>query len=304
MDLNALKDFLAVVSNGGFSQAGRVIGMPKSSLSRRVRELEDELGVRLLERTTRNMRLTPEGTALYERASHSLAELSEIESEIRFSKSTPKGPLRISAPTLMGHVTLGQLAAKYISLYPQVDLDIVINDCYVDLIEENFDAVIGHLPNDPNPALVGRRILRERMHLVASPTITPLANISDGPSKKGHVSYPAVLLGNMASVEPWVVIDRGERRTIFPHPVLRLPSMIMVRNAIRAGAGAALLPAFMALPDIETGRLISLGQLEKYNVEIWILHSSRRLVSNRLRAFIDLLIETFPEGEVTSGDAD
>jgi DNA-binding transcriptional LysR family regulator len=153
MDLNGLRDFVAVVTHGGFAPASRAIGTAKSTLSCRVRELEDELGVRLLERTSRRVRLTAEGATLHERGARALAEIDEAQQLLRDQDVTLRGPLRISAPVMFGQLYLGRIAAQYRAAHSDVELEVVADDRRVDLLEEGFDAAICINPRHLRPRL-------------------------------------------------------------------------------------------------------------------------------------------------------
>jgi DNA-binding transcriptional LysR family regulator len=279
MDLNALKDFVSVATHGGFGAASRAESTAKASLSRRVRQLEDAIGVRLIERTRTGFRLTAEGVALYERWTPLLADLTHTIEEVRSENAMPQGPLRISAPTVLAHSFLGYLAAGFRARYPAVDLEIVADDRKVDPVLEGFDAVLRANP-DPVDELVGRAVLGERLVLVASPGIgRPLPFIGLG-GKSGPSSVRIRHGGRIEEVETIVV--------------LRLSSQIMIRDAILAGGGAALLPEFLISSEIASGALVQLGIHDAPEVQVWLLHPGRRPVSARLRAFADFISESFP----------
>lgn len=142
MDLPALADFNLVATHGGFGRASRASGRPKATLSRKVSELEASLGVRLIDRGSRALRLTDEGRALHERTLGPLAEIIEAEKAVANGASVPSGKLRVSAPIVLAHVLLPKLAASFVAAYPLVDLEIVAEDRQVDPVEDNYDLVI------------------------------------------------------------------------------------------------------------------------------------------------------------------
>jgi DNA-binding transcriptional LysR family regulator len=268
MDLQALTDFNLVATHGGFGRASRRSGRAKATLSRRVAELEQSLGTRLIERGGQTLRLTEEGRTLHERTQGILSELGEIAEAVALGTSTPRGRLRVSAPTLFAHVALGHIGARFALAYPDVQLEIVAEDRRVDPVEDGYDLVIRVDPT-AEQLLVGRPFLRDERLIVASP----------------EVGRP---------VRPM----RGDnRRTVDlrPEPVLRLSSLAMVRDAVLAGAGAALLPKMLVADDIAAGRLVAWGKQEGPPVEIWALHSSRRLMGAKVRAFIEVLEQAFPK---------
>ena len=287
MDLNALQEFVLVASCGGFSAASRQAGIPKASLSRRLRQLEDSLGLRLIERSSNAFRLTPEGESLRQGAAPLMAELAQLQERLRATEE-PRGPLRISAPILLAHSVLGRMAAEYRARYPLVQLEIVGEDRYVDLIAEGYDAVIRGNPR-PDAEYIGRCFLRERQMLVAR----------DDPGKLGGTArLPLVGRSHQEKNLQLTVLHDGRKITIETETVLQLSSQLMIRDAVLAGAGAGVLPPSLIRQELERGLLHEIGSLTGVEVEIWLLYSSRRHVSSRLRAFSDLLLETFPDARM------
>ncbi|WP_313159949.1 LysR family transcriptional regulator, partial [Mixta calida] len=142
MDLLAIKDFNLVARHGGFGKAARATGRPKATLSRRVAELEESLGVRLFERGSRNLRLTEEGLALFERTGQLLTELEEATVTIASGGKIPRGRLRISVPLLFAQTAMGKLAAEFVLDYPGIQLEVMTDDREVEMIEEGYDLVI------------------------------------------------------------------------------------------------------------------------------------------------------------------
>ena len=292
MDLQALTDFNLVASHGGFGRASRASGRSKATLSRRVAALEKSLGARLIERGTHTLRLTEEGQALHGRTEGPLAEIAEAGEAAALGASTPRGRLRVSAPMVFAHVALGRIGARFALAYPAVRLEIVAEDRQVDLVEDGYDVVIRIDPS-ADERLVGRRFLSDRRLLVAPPPWQrPPA--SKDPSAEHPVK--AVVLLNSAPDGVWrLQTPRGRKMVVRPEPVLRFSSLMLVREAVLAGAGAALLPKLLVADDIAAGRLAHWGTQDGAAVEIWALHSSRRLVGAKIRAFLDVLEKSFPE---------
>jgi DNA-binding transcriptional LysR family regulator len=286
MDLLALADFNLVARHGGFGRAARAAGRPKATLSRRVSELESSLDLRLFERGTRALKLTQEGRALYERTGALLAELDETAAAIASGGEKPRGRLRISAPLLFSQTAMGKLAAAFALKYPEVRLEVTTEDRAVDMIDEGYDLVIRVNP-DPDESLVGRIFLRDRLVVVASPDLT---------RPKPNVAVPAVVRGASDLTSAWeVVAPRGKSR-ITIDPVLRLTSIVMVRDAVRAGVGAARLPVSLVSHDLSAGKLVHWGDVDGPEIAIWTLYPSRRLLSARVSAFLDFLKQAFPSG--------
>jgi DNA-binding transcriptional LysR family regulator len=285
MDLLALADFTLVARHGGFGRAARAAGRPKATLSRRVAELEARLDLRLFERGARMLKLTEEGRALYERTAALLTELDEAATAAGSGGATPRGRLRISAPLLFSQVAMGRLAAGFSAQYPEVRLEVTIEDRPVDMIEEGYDLVIRVNP-DPDASLVGRAFLRDRLVVVANPRLVPPA--------AGTV--PVVVRGGLERAGEWTFRTMEGERRIAVEPVLALSSMILIRDAVRTGPWAAKLPLSLVSHDLAAGRLAHWGDVDGPDIALWALYPSRRLLSARVSAFLDYLKSAFPTG--------
>ena len=285
MDLPSLVDFNLVATHGGFGRASRASGRPKATLSRKVSELEASLGVRLIDRGSRTLRLTGEGRALHERTLGPLAEIIEAEQAVASGASVPAGKLRVSAPIVLAHVLLPKLATSFAAAYPQVDLEIVAEDRKVDPIDENYDLVIRIDPS-PDERLVGRRILGDERLLIAPPGMPVTLH-----SEREAVDHPVPAVDRVGAPDDVSWRIRTDTGVHYLHPRFRLrfSSFLMVRDAVLAGAGVALVPKLMVAGDIDAGRLVSLGAHDGPKVEIWALQNSRRLSSSKVRAFLGTL---------------
>ncbi|CAE6772503.1 HTH-type transcriptional regulator DmlR [Paraburkholderia domus] len=286
MDLTSLADFNAVALHGGFGPASRALDRPKATLSRRVAELEEDLGVRLIERGARRLRLTEEGLALHERTRGLMTEIQEAGEAVASRAPVPRGRLRISAPVVFAHVALCQIAARFALAYPQVELEVIAEDRVADPVEDGYDLVI-RIDPPHDEQLVGRRILGDERLVVASPTMS----IPSTPaSEAGELEVPAVMSVAASSGVLWNMrTEGGGVSVIKPMPVLRMSSLLMVREAVLQGVGVALLPRLLVEQDVQTGRLVCWGAEAGSPVEIWALYSSRRLLSAKVRAFMDML---------------
>ncbi|WP_419729287.1 LysR family transcriptional regulator [Lichenicola sp.] len=299
MDLHALADFNLVAGEGGFGRASRTSGRPKATLSRKVMQLERELGVRLVERGSRVLRLTEEGRALYERTTGLLGELAEVGAAVASAAPRPRGRLRVSAPLVFAHVMLGRIGGRFAQAYPEVQLEIVAEDRLADPVEDGYDLVIRINPA-PDEQLVGRRFLDDELVLVAPPELPVPAG---APGSAGAVTIPAIMLSTNDFGAVWR-IRRPDLTVAFePRPVLRCSSLLMVRDAVLTGVGASLLPRLLVAGDLANGRLVCWGVQDAPPVGIWALHSSRRLVSAKLRAFLDTLEAEFPDRMIVRSGA-
>jgi DNA-binding transcriptional LysR family regulator len=286
MDLLALVDFNLVARHGGFGKAARAALRPKATLSRRVAELEASLNLRLFERSARALKLTQEGRALYERTGALLTELNETAASIASGGDQPRGRLRISAPLLFSQTAMGRVAAEFALKYPDVRLEATTEDRSVDLIEEGYDLVIRVNPA-PDESLVGRAFLKDRLVVVASPS---LARASDG------ATVPAVVRGGGEQTETWSVATPSGRSRLVADPVLRLSSLLAIRDAVRTGVGAARLPISLVSRDISAGKLVHWANVDGPEIVLWALYPSRRLLSARVSAFLEFLKKSFPKG--------
>ena len=268
-------------------------------MSRRVSELERSLGVRLIERGTHVLRLTEEGRSLHERTAGPLAEISEAGEAVVLGSATPRGRLRISVPVVLAHVAFGRIGARFALAYPEVQLEIVAEDRQVDLVEEGYDLLI-RIDPAPTERLVGRRVLNDERLIVAPPKMRrPSAAARNSASE---IAVKAVLLTSTPPETVWRLrAAKGGNNSLLirPEPILRLSSLLMVRDAVLAGAGPALLPKLLVADDIAAGRLDLWGIQDGPPVQIWALQSSRRLMGAKIKAFLDAVENAFPNKTFT-----
>lgn len=291
MDLMAVVDFNLVVKHGGFGAASRASGQSKATLSRRVRELEDSLGVRLIERGVRPLRMTDEGAVLHARTEAPLMAIADALQDVKAGLGRPSGRLRVSAPLLFANLTLGPLAAAFLAAYPDVLLEVTTDDKFVDLLADDFDIVIRANPR-PDDNLVGRCFLRNPLVLVAPPALPKPA-----PGAGATPTFAAVMRTENVDGEVWIVTDPddGVQRSYYPNAVMRLSSPLSIREAVRAGAGAALMPLSVVADDLAAGSLVSWGRSVRPPIEAWVLHASRRLVSPKVSAFVNFICDYYPD---------
>ena len=288
MDLLALSDFHLVATHGGFGRASRASGQPKATLSRRVRDLEESLGVRLIERGSRTLRLTDEGAVLHTRTGSRIGEIAEALQDVKAGLGRPSGRLRVSVPMLFAQTSLGPLAAAFLAAFPEVLLEVANDDRFVDLVADEVDVVVRVNPR-PDGDLVGRCFLRNRLVLVAPPGLAR-------PVVEAH-TFPAVMRPGASDDDAWQVVDEqdGQARLFHPTAVLRLASPLSVRDAVVAGAGAAMIPRTIAVDALASGHLVSWGLSTQPETEVWVLHASHRLASPKVRAFVNFVCDYFRE---------
>ncbi|KQU80284.1 MULTISPECIES: LysR family transcriptional regulator [unclassified Rhizobacter] len=287
MDLNALADFNLVATHGGFGRASRASRRSKATLSRRIADLEEQLGVRLIERSAQGLELTEAGQLLLSRTEGPMNEVADAVTSTKEGSGQVRGQLRIAAPLLFSQLAMGRLCADFRSVYPDVTLEVVSDDRMVSLVDERFDVAIRVNP-PPDTALVGRCFAKDRLVVVAAPSI-PMPAVGEQP-----VRVPAVMSSRAS--ESWI-IDGGSLK-LEPIPVLRLSSMLTLRDAAIAGAGAALLPQSIVWNQLTRGELVQWGAVGGDDVALWVLHASRRLASPKVKAFVDFICARYPDGSL------
>lgn len=284
MTLDDLSDFLLVATHSGFAQASRASGRPKASLSRKVMALEAALGVRLFERSAKATHLTEEGSLLLERTSGPMREIAETAGVLRDGRAQPHGLLRISAPILFGQVVMGRLAAQFAAAYPDVKLAISLEDRKVDLVNEGYDLVIRINPA-PDSELVGRCFTRDQVLVVSTPDLKRRFTRA---SPKSARRVPVITRPSSSDGSTWKIAGTAGKE-IPVQVVLELPLLTMIRDAALTGLGAARLPRLIVAEDLAAGRLVSWGAATDRPSELWALHTSRRLTSAKVKAFMNLL---------------
>ena len=291
LDLSALRGFRSVLREGSFSAAALALRVPKSTLSKRVADLEAHLGVRLIERSTRTLRATQEGEVLAARADRLLGEAEDIRRALGESGGTPRGHLRLAVPQSFGNVMLGAIAADFRKLHPEVTLEVHFLDRAPDLLEEGFDGCIRLGPLEDS-SQVARRLSHGQAMMVAAPDLPGLEALRH-PTDLARFD----LVGLAAPWPGGLPLQNGSEEITLPYaPPLRLGSHLAVRDAVVAGAGVAALPGIVARPDIAAGRLVRvLPDWSTPRKAIYFVYPSAQSVTARLRVFIDHLARVMGE---------
>lgn len=293
MNVSSLADFLAIIDAGSLAAAARATGTPKSTLSKRLADLERALGVRLVERSTRSLRPTDDGLLLKSRATRLMAEFGELERMMRDRAETPAGRLRISTPLLFGQLHMASLAAAYRRSFPGVSIEVVMSDRRVDLIEEDFDCAI-RVGDLPDSELVARRFATSRRVLVAAPSLLEGRPV---PARPADLSAFPVVARPGAANDDWQLECGARRETLRLPAMLTFDSLISVRDAAIEGAGIAFIPDTLAADALADGRLVRLlPDWHGPESVLSLVYPSRRHVPARLSAFVDLLAAWFRPG--------
>jgi len=282
MNLNALNDFILVATHSGLGKASRASGISKATLSRRIHELEEQLGVRLIERSARGLKLTEAGEALMSRSEGPLGEVIEAVTAAREGVSIPRGRLRVAAPILFSQLAMGRIGAEFSAAYPEVFIEVVAEDRMVDLVEEQFDVAIRINPS-PDSSLVGRCFANDQMIVVAAPGIPR-------PAPGAVRPVPSIVTSTFQPTH-WS-LDDGQL-VLEPVPKMQFSSLLMVRDAAIAGGGAALIPQSIARNPLASGELVQWGTVSGVQPALWVLHTSRRLATPKVRAFVDFICDRY-----------
>jgi DNA-binding transcriptional LysR family regulator len=288
-DLNDLNFFTAVVAHRGFSAAARALGLPKSRLSRRVAALETDLGVRLLERSTRRLSVTTIGEDIYEHARAALSEAGVIEEIAARMKSEPTGLVRITCPIGVDRLMAVGLPAL-LQRYPRLRVQIIVTNRRLDLIDEGIDlAIRGGQPSDADASFQMKVIGRAGAILVASPGLLAACGRPGEPADLP--SFPTI--GNAEAVghNRWELVDRAGHDAIVVHePRLSANTLPVTRHAVLDGVGIGLLPEFACLEPLADGRLERvLPAWQGLEGRLHIVFKSTRGLLPSVRAVIDFV---------------
>lgn len=287
MDLNELLVFVRVVDEGSFTAASRSLQMPKSTVSHRVSRLEEHLGARLLQRTTRSLGLTDAGAALYERGARIAAELEEAERAVTELEAEPRGTLRITAPVDLGYAYLGGIVAAYRARFPAVHVNAVITDRLVDMVEEGFDLAIraGALEGS---TLIARKLATVESHLFAGAGYLERRGAPATPADLAE--HDCLVFTNPPDPARWKLqSSTGERETVVVTSRVAANSLQTVRDAVLGDAGIALLPVSIGAAPGAIRRV--LPEWRGRDVTMQLVYPSSRYLSPKVRSFIDFVAD-------------
>ncbi|MDQ2068356.1 LysR family transcriptional regulator [Natronospira bacteriovora] len=297
-DLNDLYYFVQVVDHGGFAPAGRVLGEPKSTLSRRISALEERLGVRLLQRSTRHVTATEIGRIYYGHCKAMLVQAEAAQEAIDSSRSEPCGVVRMSCPVALLDARVGRMVAEFMAAHPQVAVHVDATNRRVDLIEERLDLALRVRPpplEDSDLAL--RRLADRGQCLLASPDLVEARGWPETPADLAD--YPSLALGLPRERHVWhLKHPDGESVRVQHRPRLVTQSMPALRAAAEAGQGVVQLPRMMVTESLADGRLLSLlADWAPPREIVHVVFPSRRGLLPAVRALIDHLATRFAELE-------
>jgi DNA-binding transcriptional LysR family regulator len=295
MDLNSLMIFAKVVEVNGFSEAARRLKMPVSTVSRRIGELEEQLGVRLLERSTRSLRLTDVGSEVLEHAQHSVELGEAVDNIVSNHLSDVSGLLRLSAPPSISDSLLAPLVGAFQASYPNVRVQIFISERFVDHIADGIDLAfrVGDLKDS---SLVARKVLTYRHQLVASPAYMEKCKPPKMPQDLlKHPLFSFLRRGNPETDWRFVHVNGKDMESLSFQPHVSMNDYAGLATALLAGAGIGDLPPIVQPQLIRDGRLVEIMPRWHFGtLDLWMVHLGNRYVPRQVRIFKEFSMQMVP----------
>ncbi len=289
--LEAMNALVKVVASGSYAEAARRLGLTRSAVSKGVMELEQMLGARLLDRTTRRVTPTEAGLAYYERCISILAQIEETEAQVSRLHDEPKGILKVNAPMTFGTLYLGKAIADFMIRYGDLKVELTLTDRFIDPLEEGADITvrIGALVDS---SLIARRIAPARLVLVASPAYLQKHGTPQMPADL--INHRCLSYGHTTSMQRWHLTEKGQPISVSIGSCMSSNNGDALRDAAVRGIGITSLPTFIVGEDISAGRLqVVLPDNRPADLTIHALYAPNRYLAAKTRVFIDFLIERF-----------
>ena len=292
--LQAIRAFVRIVEIGGFTRAAESLQVPNTTLSKQIQQLEGHLGVKLLERTTRRVRVTGEGSAYYDRMRHLLAELDEIETTLGHAKCAPRGRLRVDSGGSTASALLIPALPEFQARYPDIQLQLGVTDRTVDLIGENIDCAIRSTGDDP--ALIARRIGVLSWTMCASPAYIARYGVPTHPQQLIDDEFPVAGYFSHSSgvIQPIELLVRDEPFLVKPRHSILVNESNAHHACALAGLGLVHTLDFMVRPSIDRGELVVvLNEYRAKPLDVFIVYPPSRQKSTKVRVFIDWVTQIY-----------
>jgi len=290
-DLARIRAFVQVFDSGGFSAAARQYGRSKALLSKYVTDLEDYLGVRLMNRTTRKLSLTEAGEAYYRESSQLLQQLDDLDASISDQTSAPRGLLRVSAPRNFGERTLAPAIFEFLKKFPDVSLDLRLEDRYVDLVDEGVDVAL-RISTMTDSSLIARKIADMHLRIIGAPSLIKKHGVPKTP--EALRAMPCIVDTNLQGQANWRFVEDGKTVSVHVGGPVRVNSPLAALQAATMGLGFAAMPSYLADPAIESGDLVSvLEDFVPAGQTLQAVYPHRRHLAGKVRALIDHLVGWF-----------
>ena len=286
-DLNELAVFTYVVEHGGFTAAAEATQLPKSNISRRIASLEERLGVRLLERTTRKVHVTEIGDIYYRHCRRMLDEADDADLYVEQAMEIPRGTLRVSATVNVGQHLLAPMAAEFMSQYPEVQFELIWTNRLIDVIDEGFDLTIriGALQDS---SLVARRLGQWRLFLYASAEYLKVRGTPQNP--EDLQDHDCLVMSDMRASNQWMLSKGGITEQVVLTPRASVNDFDTLRRMVADGGGIAILPNYMHFGDYHSRLVRVLDDWTGRLTELHAVFPSHRGATPKVRAFLDFLI--------------
>jgi DNA-binding transcriptional LysR family regulator len=287
-DLNEVTIFVKVVQAGSFIGASRALDIPKATISRKISQLEATLKVRLLQRTTRKVNLTEVGRLYFDRCVRVLEDLEAANLAVVELQSVPYGTLRLSASVVFGVTILDRWVAEFMTLYPQINVEIFLTNQYVDLVAKGIDAAIRS--GIPDSTLVSHRLGAVPYWVCASPVYLVTHPAPNHPQDLLEHNCLTIASENLSEILPWS-LKRGKEIVEVKVPSrVRTNDFLMIKQLLMTGSGIAFAPNSVVMDEIQAGTLVRL--LSDWHLaerELYLIYPSDRYLSPKLRAWVDFV---------------
>lgn len=292
--LTRMQAFVDVVEQQGFSAAARKVGRSKALMSKYVRELEDELGSLLLNRTTRQFSLTEAGEVFHKSAVEILQKVSDLQDTVREAGAGHKGRLKVSAPRSLTDLEIGLPIVEFAAAYPEITLDIDLDDAMVDMVEDGFDVAI-RVSRLTDSSLIAKKLSDFRLVLCAAPSFIEKYGEPKSPHDLGDVA--CIVDTNNVRRANWCFLDEnGEEYSVPVRGVIEVNSPEVARRAALAGLGITMAPEFSVEKELRSGQLVSLMEDRMPSGGgIFAVYPHRRHVPGKVRVFVDFLADWFKQ---------
>lgn len=288
--LTALRVFRRVVERESFSRAARDLSLSNAAVSKNVRELEDDLGARLIQRTTRRLHLTPLGESYYQRAVAVLDALAEADRTVKDHATTARGLLRVAAPMSLGLSGVAAATSEFLVRHPEVRIDLEMNDRVVDVVREGFDVCIRGAGPLADSNLVARKITRIDRIVVAAPSY--VARTGEPRTPADLAQHRCLVYSLSSSPNRWSFVKGATRKAVDVDGPLRVNSSLALVQAAVAGLGIAFVPVMSVERELADQRVVPLlGEWRGEPQSLYALHVRHRQTSRLVRAFVDHLAE-------------
>jgi DNA-binding transcriptional LysR family regulator len=290
--LDGLKTVVAVVETSSFTAASDRLGISKALVSKYVGEVESKLGIRLFNRTTRQLALTDAGRRYYQQSVPLLEQYTALVDNVMGEQTKPHGLLRISAPVTFGEMKLSPLLPKFLALYPDLKIELVLANSAVDMLEEGIDMRL-RIGGVDDSNMIARHLNNFPLILCASPAYIQRQGLPTTPQQV--TEHSCIIDSNFRMGKQWPIISpQGQSYTIDVQSTVAVNSPQAVREIAIAGGGIAMAPGFIVEDAIKDGRLISiLPEYTMLEFGLYAIYPHRKYVAKKVRCFLDFVLEQF-----------